>query len=63
MDPYLQRHWRDVHATLIVLSRSELQRQLGGGLRARIEERLIVESPLKDDRDIYPRSEERRGGE
>lgn len=45
MDPYLERHWRDVHATLVVLSRGMLQPQLGAGLRARIEERLVVELP------------------
>lgn len=55
MDPYLERHWRDVHATLIVLSRAAIQPQLGSGLRARIEERLVVEAPVYDEtREIYP---------
>ena len=54
MDPYLERHWRDVHGTIIVHARAALQKQLGGGLRARIEERLIVESPLDEPREIYP---------
>lgn len=54
MDPYLEHHWRDVHATLIVLSRSAIQHQLGSGLRARIEERLVVETDFEESRDIYP---------
>lgn len=54
MDPYLEQHWHDVHTTLIVLSRAALQAQLGDGLRARIEERLIVESNAEEYRDIYP---------
>lgn len=32
MDPYLERHWRDVHASLIFLAKSALQSQLGEGL-------------------------------
>lgn len=54
MDPYLERHWRDLHATLIVLARGAIQRQLGGGLRARIEERLVVEAPSGDSVEMYP---------
>ncbi len=54
MDPYLERHWSDVHARLIVYISDQLQPQLGGSLRARVEERLIVESPLDEGRDIYP---------
>lgn len=54
MDPYLERHWSDVHARLIVYASDQLQSQLGGPLRARVEERLIVEVPGLDDRNIYP---------
>lgn len=45
MDPYLERYWLDVHCTLVVHARAAMQRQLGEGLRARIEERVTVESP------------------
>lgn len=45
MDPYLERHWRDVHASLAVYARDWLQERLPSGLRARIEERVFVESP------------------
>src|SRR4051812_46855323 len=54
MDPCLERHWRDVHGTLIVHARAELNRRLGGNLRARIEERLVVESPWDEPRSIAP---------
>jgi Protein of unknown function (DUF4058) len=54
MDPYLELHWRDVHATLIVYVKDQLQPQLGGTLRARVEERLVVESALDESREIYP---------
>src|SRR5438270_9882596 len=54
MDPYLEAHWRDVHARLIVYISDQIQPQLGGALRARVEERLVVESPLDESREIYP---------
>lgn len=54
MDPYLEANWRDVHATLIVYMRDQIQPQLGGPLRARVEERLVVETPLDEAREIYP---------
>src|SRR5438105_3403683 len=40
MDPYLELHWRDVHATMIVYMKEQLQPQLSGPLRARVEERF-----------------------
>ncbi len=45
MDPFLEKSWRDVHASLIVYLRNQLQRQLPNGLRARVEERLFLEWP------------------
>lgn len=53
MDPYLEDSWRDVHQSLCVYARDVLQSQLGGDLRARVEERLVVESEIPD-RNIYP---------
>ena len=50
MDPYLELHWRDVHARLIVYICDHIQEQLGGRLRARVEERLVVEA---DDRAVH----------
>src|SRR5437588_913212 len=43
MDPYLEAHWRDVHASLIIYSRDALQGVLPGSLRARVEERVLLE--------------------
>ncbi len=54
MDPYLERHWRDVHGTLIVHCRAMLNRQIGGDLRARIDERLVIEHLWDEARSIYP---------
>jgi hypothetical protein len=45
MDPYLEAHWRDVHAGLIIYSRDALQGVLPGGLRARVEESVLLETP------------------
>ena len=54
MDPYLERHWRDVHGSLVFLAKKALQAQLGEGLIARSEERLIVEEAGEYARSIYP---------
>ena len=43
MDPYLERHWGDVHATLMVYARNQLNAQLPDDLQARVEESLSVE--------------------
>jgi hypothetical protein len=54
MDPYLEQHWRDVHASLIIYARDQLQPQLPGNLVARVEERLVVEPEEGGGRSIYP---------
>jgi hypothetical protein len=54
MDPYLEAHWRDVHASLVYNGRNAIQRQLGSDLRARIEERLVIELDIDPVRQIYP---------
>jgi hypothetical protein len=54
MDPYLEKHWRDVHASLIVYARDQLQpRRLPNGLRASTDERVLVDVPSAE-RPIYP---------
>src|SRR5436190_5548982 len=53
MDPYLEQWWRDVHHRLCTYSCDQLQDQLGADLRARIDERLVVEEDEKG-RSIYP---------
>ena len=54
MDPYLEAYWGDVHATLIIYAHEQLQRQLPRDLRARVEERVFVESDDRELRTIYP---------
>jgi hypothetical protein len=44
MDPYLEAHWRDVHASLVIYSRDALQSVLPVPLRARVEESVLVET-------------------
>lgn len=43
MDPYLERHWEDVHTALIGYIRDSLQPQLSEDLVARMEEKVYVE--------------------
>src|SRR3954467_7631143 len=51
MDPYLEAHWRDIHATLVPYARAGLNKQLPRDLKARVEERIVLEGS-HDDR--YP---------
>src|SRR3954452_21216063 len=46
MDPYLDAHWRDVHARLIIYTSDALQALLPQALRARVEERVLLETPV-----------------
>lgn len=45
MDPYLEAHWRDIHARLIIYASDALQGALPRGLRARVEESVLLETP------------------
>jgi hypothetical protein len=54
MDPYLEQYWRDVHHGLVTYSRDQLQPKLPGDLRARVEERVFVESEGPEYRAVYP---------
>ena len=53
MDPYLERHWGDVHTRLVTYASDRLQQLLPNGLRARVEERVIV-SEWERPRSVYP---------
>ena len=44
MDPYLERFWRDVHHRLVTYAADALQPNLPEDLRARVEERVFVET-------------------
>jgi hypothetical protein len=54
MDPYLEQFWRDVHARLVIYACDQLQSHLPGGLRARVEERVVVEDPVEGDHAVFP---------
>ncbi len=54
MDPYLERHWRDIHARLIPYAADQLRPKLPPDLRPRIEERVFVETDADDFREVYP---------
>src|SRR5256885_6518067 len=44
MDPYLEARWGDVHQSLITYARDALQPNLPPDLRARVEERVFVQT-------------------
>jgi hypothetical protein len=55
MDPYLEAHWRDVHAGLIIYARDALQGVLPRSLRARVEETVLLETPTGlGDHPLFP---------
>ncbi len=54
MDPYLEHYWGDVHQALITYARDQLQADLPSDLRARVGERVFVESATGSERSIYP---------
>ena len=52
MDPYLESRWSDVHSTLITAIKEALQPAVPVGLRARSEERILLEEehePVRRD--------------
>src|SRR5262245_54953554 len=54
MDPYLERHWGDVHATLLIYAKEALQPDLPNDLIARAEERVFVETDIGTQRRLVP---------
>src|ERR1700752_3072150 len=55
MDPYLEAHWRDVHARLVIYACDALQGLLPGSLRARVEESVLLETPKGlGDHPLFP---------
>jgi hypothetical protein len=53
MDPYLERHWGDVHTRLVTYASDQLQKYLPRDLRARVEERVVV-SEWDRHRSFFP---------
>jgi hypothetical protein len=54
MDPYLESHWRDVHHRLITYACDAIQEALPPELRARVEERVVLESPEGLGNPLFP---------
>lgn len=54
MDPYLEPFWREVHSGFMIYARDQLQAALPQELRARIEERVFIESELGAEQSVYP---------
>jgi hypothetical protein len=54
MDPYLESRWGDVHQRLITYAADQLGSQLPADLRARVEERVFVETGAEQIRRIAP---------
>src|SRR5437773_9325252 len=54
MDPYLEARWGDVHQSLITYARDALQPNLPDDLRARVEERVFVETDAEQIRRVVP---------
>jgi hypothetical protein len=54
MDPYLEQYWGDVHSSLVIYARDQLQGLLPQNLRARVEERVFVDAPQEGERNVYP---------
>lgn len=54
MDPYLEAHWGDVHTSLVTYVRDALQESLPSPLRARVEERVVLEMADQWGSPIYP---------
>src|SRR5262249_43029515 len=54
MDPYLEARWGDVHQRLITYAADQLRLLLPPDLRARVEERVFVETQAQQVRSIVP---------
>jgi hypothetical protein len=54
MDPYLEQFWPDLHASLIIYARDQLEEQLPANLLARVEERIVFEAEDDEPRAAYP---------
>jgi hypothetical protein len=54
MDPYLEQRWGDLHGSLITYIRDAIQPLLGADLRARMGERVYLESLASESRQFLP---------
>ncbi len=54
MDPYLESRWGDVHTTIMVYAKNQLNAQLPSNLRASVEEAVAVIEEDEPGRTVYP---------
>ncbi len=54
MDPYLEAHWGDIHQRIVLYAADQLQGQLPPDLRARVEERVFLQSREEILRTLVP---------
>jgi hypothetical protein len=54
MNPYLEQRWSDVHTRLVTYCADLIQELLPDDLRARMQERVFIESGGRLERGIYP---------
>jgi hypothetical protein len=54
MDPYLESHWRDLHARLVLYACDQIQAKLPGNYFAGVEERVFLETEDGAGRNLYP---------
>jgi len=54
MDPWMEQQWGDAHHTLITFAREQIRPLLPADLRARVEERVFVETSFGPERTIFP---------
>jgi len=54
MDPYLEQHWGDVHTSLMVYIRNQINAQLPDELQARVEESTAIQIEDETRRVVYP---------
>jgi hypothetical protein len=52
MNPFLERHWTDVHTALIGYLRDEIAGQLPLNLNARSQEQVVFVHPAEKDRGL-----------
>jgi hypothetical protein len=54
MNPWLEEHWRDVHASLLVYARDQLNGELPADLTAAVDERLVIDVEEDEPRTYVP---------
>lgn len=54
MNPYLEANWGDIHSRLVLYSCDLLRPGLPGDLYARVEERVVVETPDEEGGQLIP---------